>query len=348
MKALVTGGSGFIGGHLTEMLLNLGYEVGIIDLKQPYYNLSHLVNNRHLYYFFMDIGAYNAYETITKLLKIHNFDYIFHLAGIADIVPSINKPVDYFNANVSGTINMLEAARLAKIKKFVYASSSSVYGICDSTGDILKNLYYIPTSETAPIKPQYPYAETKYQGERWVSHYNQVYGLPTVSLRLFNVYGPRSRTTGAYGAVFGTFLAQKIHGQPFTVVGDGSQSRDFVFVTDVCDAFVKAAESEISGEVFNVGSGNPQTILRLTELLEGEVIYLPKRPGEPDTTCASIGKIEKMLDWFPVVSFKTGVKIMLENIDYWKDAPVWTPETIKEATKDWFEFLAKNQEGGSK
>lgn len=338
MKALVTGGGGFIGSHLVETLLNLGHEVAVIDLSgAAYQNLSHITKSRHIPYFCIDIGRSDASEKIAKLLSIDNIDYVFHLAGRADVVPSINKPIDYFTANVLGTINMLEAARRAKVKKFVYASSSSVYGIPDS-----KN---IPTSEKAPIKPQYPYAETKYQGERWVSHYNQVYGLPTISLRLFNVYGPRSRTTGAYGAVFGTFLAQKINGKPFTVVGDGTQSRDFVFVTDVCNAFFKAAVSFVVGEIFNVGSGKPQTILRLAELLGGEVTYLPKRPGEPDITHANNVKIGKMLYWRPIVPFETGVKIMLDNIDYWKDAPVWTPEAINEATEDWFKFLGK-QKGG--
>jgi len=334
MKALVTGGAGFIGSHLTERLLNLGHEVAVLDLSvASYRNLNHIKENCRLNHFCMDIGRYNSWETVVKILKTYKIDYIFHLSGMADIVPSINKPVDYFNANVSGTINMLEAARQAGVYKFVYASSSSVYGIPD-----LKN---IPTSETTPIDPQYPYAETKYQGERWVSHYNQVYGLPTISLRLFNVYGPRSRTTGTYGAVLGTFLAQKINGKPLTVVGDGKQSRDFVFVTDVCDAFIKAADARFSGEIFNVGTGEPQIILRLAELLGGKVVYLPERPGEPHITCADISKIKLMLNWNPTVSFETGVKIMLDNIDYWKDAPVWTPETIKEATKPWFEFLSK-------
>ena len=335
MKALITGGLGFIGSHLTEKLLDLGYEVEVIDLSGvPYRNFSRVIGkNRFIHYFCVDIGEHNSWKRIVRFLKDYGFDYVFHLAGVADIVPSINRPIDYFNANVSGTINMLEAARLAKVKKFVYASSSSVYGICDPVN--------IPTAEWAPIKTEYPYAESKYQGERWVSHYNKVYGLPTVSLRLFNVYGPRSRTTGAYGAVFGTFLAQKINGKPFTVVGDGRQSRDFIWVGDVCEAFIKAAESKVVGEVFNVGTGNPQTILRLAELLGGEVTHLLKRPGEPDITCADISKIRQMLNWQSRVSFEEGVKIMLDNIDDWKDAPVWTPETIGEATKNWFSLLGK-------
>lgn len=338
MKALITGGGGFIGSHLTEKLLGLGYEIGVIDLSgTPYHNLSRIKEDRNINYFCIDIGKSDTHKTIAKLLKIHEIDYVFHLAGRADIVPSINNPIDYFQTNVFGTFNMLEASRLAGVKKFLYASSSSVYGICDPV--------CIPTAEWAPIKTEYPYAESKYQGERWVSHYNKVYGLPTISLRLFNVYGPRSRTTGAYGAVFGTFLAQKINCKPFTIVGDGKQSRDFVYVDDVCDAFIKAAKSDISGEVFNVGSGKPETILRLAELLKGPIVHIPKRPGEPDITFADITKIKLTLNWRPRVSFEEGVKTMLDNIDFWKDAPVWTPESIGEATKTWFEFLAKSGKG---
>ena len=333
MKALVTGGSGFIGSHLVQRLLNDGHSVVSLDAQgRSAINIGHLLSGGNLNIVFMDLSDRNFSE-IAEMMISEKVEWVFHLAGLADIVPSINDPLTYFRNNVLGTINILEASRRAKIYKFVYASSSSVYGICDAVD--------IPTDERAPIRPQYPYAETKYQGERWVSHYYQVYGLPAVSLRLFNVYGPRSRTTGAYGAVFGTFIAQKIHNKPLTVVGDGRQSRDFVFVTDVCDAFVKAAESEVSGEVFNVGAGNPQTILRLAELLGGEIVHLPKRPGEPYITHADTAKIRKMLEWQPRVSFETGVKIMLDNIDYWKDAPVWTPETIKEATKEWFDFLGR-------
>lgn len=340
METLVTGGLGFIGSHLAERLLSDGHSVHILDLPNiSFHNISHFLGH-NLFKHLGDIRDYSNINGLANLMAELQIDWIFHLAGVADVVPSINRPVDYFNTNVTGTIHVLEASRQAGVKKFVYASSSSVYGICDPTN--------IPTAEWAPIKTQFPYAESKYQGERWVSHYHQVYGLPTISLRLFNVYGPRSRTTGAYGAVFGTFLAQKINSKPFTVVGDGKQSRDFVFVTDVCDAFVKAAESKVFGEVFNVGTGRPETILRIADLLGGQVVHIPKRPGEPDTTCANISKIYKMLNWKPQVSFEAGIKIMLENIDYWKDAPVWTPENIEEATKTWFEFLDKTQKGEEK
>ena len=172
-------------------------------------------------------------------------------------------------------------------------------------------------------------------------HWGKVYKLPVVSLRLFNVYGPRSRTSGAYGAVFGVFLTQKLNHKPFTVVGNGKQTRDFVFVKDVVEAFVLASQSDCNGEVMNVGSGKTYSINYLVQLLGGEVVYIPKRPGEPDSTFADTAKIERFLGWKPKVSFEEGVNIMLENIDYWRGAPVWTSENISEATKDWFKYLTK-------
>src|SRR5262249_4850191 len=150
--------------------------------------------------------------------------------------------------------------------KFVYAASSSCYGAAPP----------LPTGEDAPIVPQYPYALSKYQGEEAVLHWGEVYDLPVVSVRIFNAYGPRSRTSGAYGAVFGVFLAQKLAGKPFTVVGDGTQRRDFVFVTDVAYAFVLAAELGRAGTVYNLGANNPQSVNRLVELLGGACVHLPK------------------------------------------------------------------------
>jgi UDP-glucose 4-epimerase len=252
---------------------------------------------------------------------------------LADIVPSIQEPLKYHNANVNGTITVLEAARKAGIKKVIYAASSSCYGIPDN----------YPTPETAPIRPMYPYALTKYLGEQYVMHWNQTYDLPCLSLRLFNVYGPRSRTSGTYGAVFGVFLAQKLAGKPFTVVGDGTQARDFTYVTDVVEAFIKAAESDKRGEMYNVGSGGTYSVNCLVELLGGEVMHIPKRPGEPDCTFADTNKIRHDLGWSPKVSFESGVKQMISNIDLWRDAPVWDEQTIATATKDWFKYLGNER-----
>lgn len=325
-RALVTGGAGFIGSHLVDRLLDDGHEVVALDnfsTGRPQ-NLAHLKDNPRLSLHQADICDN---ERIAPHFK--GIDWVFHLAALADIVPSIERPTDYFRANAVGTESVLEAARAAKVKRFVYAASSSCYGIPDA----------YPTPETAPIQPQYPYALTKRLGEELVLHWGQVYGLPVVATRFFNVYGPRSRTSGTYGAVFGVFLAQKIHGKPYTVVGDGAQTRDFTFVTDVAAALVRAAESDACGEIFNVGSGNTYSVNRLVELLGGPVTYIPKRPGEPDCTFADISKIRRVLGWEPKIPLEQGVKRMLECLDDWKAAPVWTPQSIEQATKAWFDNL---------
>jgi UDP-glucose 4-epimerase len=257
-------------------------------------------------------------------------DLVFHLAALADIVRSIQEPEKYFRANVLGTFNVLQALRERPIKKLVYAASSSCYGIPDT----------YPTPETAPNHPQYPYALTKQLAEDLLLHWGQVYGLPVISLRLFNVYGPRSRTSGTYGAVFGVFLAQKLANQPFTVVGDGTQTRDFTYVTDVAEAFLAAAESSVKQEVINVGSGNPRSVNDIVKLLSGSVTYIPKRPGEPDCTMAEVTKAKTLLKWQAKTSLEDGVAQLLREIDYWRDAPVWTPDSISQATKDWFKYLS--------
>jgi UDP-glucose 4-epimerase len=263
--------------------------------------------------------------------ELSGVDWFFHLAALADIVPSIEAPYRYHRSNVDGTMRCLEVARSMGVQRFIYAASSSCYGIPD--------LY--PTPETSPARPQYPYALTKYVGEQYVLHWHQVYGLPAVSLRFFNVYGPRARTSGTYGAVFGVFLAQKLSALPMTIVGDGTQTRDFTYVTDVADACIAAAQSDISGRVFNVGSGNTYSINSLVELLGGESTHIPKRPGEPDCTFADISRIQTEVGWAPKVSFSEGVERMLTHIEDWRGAPQWTVDRIADATKDWFKYLGK-------
>jgi UDP-glucose 4-epimerase len=190
-----------------------------------------------------------------------------------------------------------------------------------------------------PIDPKYPYALSKYLGEQTVFHWAKVYRLRVNSIRIFNAYGPRVRTTGAYGAVFGVFLRQKLAGQPLTVVGNGTQRRDFVHVKDVAEAFCLAAESPLSGEIWNCGANNPKTINDLVELIGGKVTYIPKRPGEPDCTWADTSKIERELGWRSEVTFRDGVAEMLHEIDRWSEAPLWTPESIAKATASWFQAL---------
>ena len=326
MKMLITGGAGFIGSHLADLLIDSGYKVVVIDnlLNGRINNISHLLDNKNFNFYELDIINL---EDITPIFK--DIDCVFHLAGMADIVPSIENPKEYYDCNVTGTFNVLEASRLAQVKKIVYAASSSSYGIPDN----------YPTKETSEIRPQYPYALTKYMGEELVMPWSKTYNIPAISLRLFNVYGPRSRTSGAYGAVFGVFLSQKIHNKPYTVVGDGTQTRDFTYVTDVAIAFLKAAESSATCIALNIGSGNHYSVNQLVGLLGGDVVYIPKRPGEPDCTFADTTRIHKVLNWKAKVSFVDGVGNMLRCLDDWKDAPVWEPDTIKNATAVWFKYL---------
>ncbi|NDD71960.1 MAG: NAD-dependent epimerase/dehydratase family protein, partial [Actinobacteria bacterium] len=257
---------------------------------------------------------------------------VFHLAALADIVPSIDRPIDYMATNVQGTVNVLEAARASNVKRVIYTASSTCYGVTSN----------FPTNENDLIAPTFPYALSKYLGELVFFHWLNLYGLKGLSLRLFNVYGPRARTSGNYGAVMGVFLAQKLAQKSFTVVGDGNQVRDFTYVSDIAQAFFLAGEAHVTGEAINIGTQNPQSINRLVELLGGEIEFIPKRPGEPDCTFADISKIRRELNWQPKVAIEHGVEKVLANIDYWKSAPVWTPASIATATQDWFKYLGND------
>jgi UDP-glucose 4-epimerase len=327
--AVVTGGAGFIGSHMVDLLVDRGFCVRIIDnlVGGREANLAQHDANPEV---ILDERDVRALAPDDKLFT--GARYVFHFAGIGDIVPSIEQPSEYMAANVQGTVHVLEAARHAGVRKVIYAASSSCYGLAT-----------VPTREDHPIAPQYPYALSKYFGELAAFHWHKVYRLPVNSIRIFNAYGMRSRTSGAYGAVFGVFLRQKLAGKPFTVVGDGTQRRDFLYVTDVATAFLRAAESDHTGEVWNLGAGNPQSVNRLVELLGGDVVHLPKRPGEPDCTWADITKIIRELGWIPQVSFDEGIQRVLAEIDYWRDAPLWDPGSITEATKIWFTYLGSEK-----
>lgn len=323
--AVVTGGAGFIGGHMVDCLVERGFAVRAIDnmVGGREENLALHRGNPDVVLEQRDIRSYAPDDPLFRGAK-----YVIHFAGIGDIVPSIERPMEYMSANVQGTVHMLECARHAGVRKFVYAASSSCYGLAKT-----------PTTEDHPIEPKYPYALSKYQGEQAAFHWHQVYKLPVNSIRIFNAYGTRSRTSGAYGAVFGVFLRQRIAGKPYTVVGDGTQTRDFLYVTDVARAFLAAAETERTGRIYNLGAGKPQSVNRLVELLGGEVTYIPKRPGEPDCTWADITRITTELGWKPQVSFEEGVANIVANIDYWRNAPLWDPDSIAKATRTWFEFM---------
>lgn len=326
--AVITGGAGFIGSHAVDLALDLGYRVHVIDnlAGGRLENLAHHRNNQDLVFEERDVRNMAADDAMFR-----NASCVLHFAGIGDIVPSIERPAEYMAVNVQGTVAVLEAARHARVEKLVYAASSSCYGLAA-----------VPTTEDHPIAPQYPYALSKYQGEEACLHWHRVYGLPVNVIRIFNAYGTRSRTSGAYGAVFGVFLRQKLAGQPFTVVGDGTQKRDFLYVTDVAAAFLAAARTTLTGRIWNLGASSPQPVNRLVELLgNGPVVHLPKRPGEPDCTWADTTRIRADLGWSPQVSFEEGVGRVLADIDYWKDAPLWTPERIADATRTWFAMLSR-------
>jgi len=323
--AVVTGGAGFIGSHMVDLLVERGFRVRVIDnlVGGRAANLVHHKSNSDVV---LDERDIRALASDDKLFSGARF--VFHFAGIGDIVPSIERPTEYMSVNVQGTVHVLEAARHAGVRKVVYAASSSCYGMAA-----------VPTREDHSIAPHYPYALSKYLGEVAAFHWYKVYGLPVNAIRIFNAYGTRSRTSGAYGAVFGVFLRQKLAGKPFTVVGDGTQTRDFLYVTDVAAGFLAAAETEKTGEVWNLGAGNPQSVNCLVELLGGEVVRLPNRPGEPDCTWADTSKITRDLGWTPRVSFEEGVRLILAHINYWRDAPLWDPQSIADATKTWFQYL---------
>jgi UDP-glucose 4-epimerase len=325
--AVVTGGAGFIGSHMVDLLIERGFCVRVIDNLAGGHrsNLEHLKGNPDLACYWQDVRQLEPTSRIFEDVR-----YVFHFAGIGDIVPSIENPTPYMDTNVQGTVRVLECAREAGAKKFVYAASSSCYGLAA-----------VPTGEDHPIDPQYPYALSKYLGEEAAFHWHRVYGLPANSIRIFNAYGPRVRTTGVYGAVFGVFFRQKLAGKPYTVVGDGTQRRDFVYVTDVARAFLAAAETAENGECYNVGAGNPQSVNRLVEILGGDVVHIPKRPGEPDCTWANIEKITHRLGWRPTVEFEEGVRRMLADIELWRDATLWDPDSIARSTEKWFRYLGQ-------
>ena len=233
MHVVVTGGAGFIGSNLVPVLLDKGFDVTILDdfSSGRYENISDFKSQVRLVE--CNLAKSGDWEQF-----ILDCDHVVHLAALADIVPSIQNPKKYFQSNVVGTENIASACIKYNVKKIIYAASSSCYGIPGK----------YPTSESESIKPQYPYALTKNLGEQILINYAKIYGLHFTSLRLFNVYGTKSRTSGTYGAMFGVFLAQKLKKKPLTVVGDGKQKRDFTYVSDVVDCFIKSGFSNVSDQ----------------------------------------------------------------------------------------------------
>tara|TARA_Y100000816_G_scaffold249577_1_gene199190 strand:- start:1128 stop:2108 length:981 start_codon:yes stop_codon:yes gene_type:complete len=325
MKILVTGGAGFIGSHLVEKLVIKKHKVTVIDNLSTgnIKNLSKVKNKiKFIKQSIVDYGKIEKYFNKQNL--------IIHLAALADIVPSIENPNKYFQSNVVGTQNILNCCLKYKIKKIIYSASSSCYGIPKK----------FPTKENSDLNPCYPYALTKKMGEDLIIHYNKVYGINFISLRLFNVYGTRARSSSTYGAMFGVFLSQILRKKQLTVVGNGNQKRDFIFIDDVVNAFYQAIKINPKKNIFNIGYGKPISINKIISLTKYKrKTYIPKRPGEPDVTHANISMAVSHLNWKPKIDISQGVKILMQNIHLWKNAPLWSRKKIQVATKPWFKYL---------
>ena len=296
MKALVTGGAGFIGSHLVDALVKKNFEVIVLDNlftgKKEYVN-------KKAKFVKADIRNFNR---INKYFK--NVDYVFHLAAQARIQPSIANPLDSNEANVNGTLNVLLVSRDARVKKVIFSGSSSVYG------DQKK----LPLKEDMIPRPKNPYALQKLFGEYYCKLFSRLYKLPTVTLRYFNVYGPRQPVDGAYATVIGIFLKQKKEGKELTIVPDGKQRRDFTHVYDVVNANILAAESErvSSGEVINIGTGQNYSVLDIADLVGGKNYprrFIEARLGEARETLADISLAKKLLNWEPKIRFEDGLKM---------------------------------------
>jgi UDP-glucose 4-epimerase len=331
MNFLVTGAAGFIGSHLSELLIAKGHNVIGVDnfLSGRIDNLKKVSENPNFELIECDINVLDISQISKKI------DYMIHLAGKGEIVPSIEMPEDYISINVFGTVRMLNIAKSLNVKKFVYAASSSCYGISET-----------PTKESEPIRIEHPYALSKYMGEMCALHWNKVYRLPVNSIRIFNAYGPRCGISKNYGAAIGVFMTQKLAGLPLTIVGDGSQERDFIYVTDVAEAFYRAATSNVSGRIWNLGSGKPIKVRQLVSLIDDNVVYIPDRPGEPKVTHADITNICRDLDFKPKILIEEGIQSILDNINDYKSQTIWTPSKIEKVTTNWFKNLSGNKANG--
>ena len=284
-RSLVTGGSGFIGSHLVETLVNSGHTVTVVD--NEYSNNDDFVWRDDTYNVNCDITDYRG----LKNCFANGQDYVFHLAAEARIGPAIENPTNAVHINTLGTCNVLQAARELGVKKVLYSSTSSGYGLNPS-----------PNVETQPDDCLNPYSASKVAAEKFCKMYTSLYGLETVVLRYFNAYGERQPVRGQYAPVIGIFQRQNEDDSPLTIVGDGSQRRDFVHVEDVARANYLASLMPLkghAGEGFNVGSGTCYSVQQIADAISDDQVYIPKRDGEMDTTFADISKIGEVIGWKP-------------------------------------------------
>ena len=297
-NSVITGGAGFVGSNLVDRLVSIGHKVIVLDnfVSGKKSNLSHH-SEKNVKIIKIDISDKNLDKYFKKA------DYIFHLAALAEIIPSFKDPNKYFKNNVIGTLNVLKAAKKVKIKKLIYAASSSCYGTPKK----------FPTSEKDKIDLKHPYAETKFIGEELVMRYASIFKMPNISFRFFNVYGPRLNVSGQYSAVIGNFLTQTKNRKPLTVVGDGKQTRDFIHVDDLINAFIQVIKSKSVNKIYNLGSGKRTSINTIAKIFGGKKKFIPIRPGEPKNSVANIKKVKKEINWKPKISIEQGIKNLLSS-----------------------------------
>lgn len=295
MKSLVTGGAGFIGSNLVDRLIRIGHEVVVIDNEysdahdQFYWNSK---AENHL----LDI---RDYEKTRKLYD--GVDYVFHLAAEARIQPAIENPVQAVDINVTGTCTVLQCARESGVKRVMYSSTSAAYGGNEP-----------PNNENQPDDCLNPYSVSKVAGEKLCKMYTDLFGLPTIIFRYFNVYGERQPVRGQYAPVIGIFLRQKSQGEPLTIVGDGTQSRDFVYVGDVANANILAAITEVDssafGQVYNIGTGINYSVNEIASMISDNVVNLPPRVGESKITLADNSRMRTIFNWNPEGNVETWIR----------------------------------------
>jgi len=295
MKSLVTGGAGFIGSNLVDSLIKLKHEVIVIDNEYSDVH-EHFYWNKNAHNYTYDI---RDYENTRPLYD--GVDYVFHLAAEARIQPAIQNPINAVSINSVGTCTVLQCAREAGVKRVMYSSTSSAYGMNNS-----------PNIETQPDDCLNPYSVSKVNGEKLCSMYTKLYGLPTVIFRYFNVYGERQPLKGQYAPVVGIFLRQRDAGESLTIVGDGNQRRDFTHVSDVVNANILAATTEVDndafGQVYNVGTGNNYSVNQVARMISSNTVNTPPRPGESRITLANNQKLRKTFGWEPKVNLKDWIE----------------------------------------
>ena len=299
LKSVITGGAGFIGSNLTDHLISIGHKVIVLDnfVSGKKSNLARH-KKKDLKIINIDISKE---KSLVKYFK--GADYVFHLAALAQVIPSMKNPKKYYKNNVIGTLNVVEAAKKVKIKKLIYAASSSCYGTPKK----------LPTSEKDNIDLKHPYAITKFIGEEIVMRYASMFKMPNISLRFFNVYGPRLDVLSQYSAVIGNFISQTKNKKPLTIVGDGKQTRDFIHVDDLVGALLKLIKSKSVNKIFNLGSGKRTSINTIAKIFGGKKKFIPLRSGEVKNSQASILKIKKEINWKPQIPIQEGIKKLLKS-----------------------------------